>query len=137
MELIYPMFMMVLLTMVVGVLTPYYRIRSAYAGELDPRYFRLMSNYEISENIATYGRNLGNLYEAPVLFYVVGICALSMNVMSQTFVILMWAFVILRIIHTVIHLTYNKPLHRFIAYILSLFCALSLWITLIVLLTNI
>ena len=133
MELIYPMFMMVLLTTVVGVLTPYNRIRSAYAGELDPRYFKLMSSYNISEKIAVYGRNLGNLYEVPVLFYVAGICALSVNVISHTFVILMWAFVILRIVHTVIHLTYNKPMHRFVAYISSLFCVLAIWINILIL----
>ncbi len=127
MELVYPMFMMVLLTTVVGVLTPYKRIRAAYARELDHRYFRLMSNYEISEKIAKYGRNLDNLFEVPVLFYAAGICALSINYMNQTFLVFMWVFVITRIVHSAIHLTYNNPMHRFIPYMLSLLCVLVLW----------
>ncbi len=133
MELIYPMFMMVILTIIVGVLMPYKRIKGAYAGELDQRYFRLMSKYEISENIEKYGRNFDNLFEVPVLFYAAGMCALSINLMNQTLLGFMWAFVIIRIVHTVIHLTYNNPLHRFIPFILSLFCVLGLWINIIVL----
>lgn len=124
---IYPMFAMVLLTMIVGFLTAYKRMKSAYAGEVDHRYFRVMSGYEINENLAKYGRNFNNLFEVPTLFYVAGVSALTLNIMTQTFLIFMWIFVILRVIHSIIHLTYNNPLHRFIPFVLSFTCVVAMW----------
>ena len=116
MELIYPMFSMVVLTAVVGVMTAYNRIRSAYAGEIDPKYFRLMSKYEITDKVAKLGRNFDNLFEVPVLFYAAGVSALALNLSGEMLVVLAWTFVVLRLVHTVIHLTYNHPLHRFVPF---------------------
>ncbi|MDC3332629.1 MAPEG family protein [bacterium] len=133
MEVIYPMFSMVIVTALVGLMTAYSRIKSAYAGEVDPRYFRLMSKYEVTDTVAKLGRNFDNLFEVPVLFYVAGVTALTLRLDSQIFLVLAWLFVILRIIHTAIHLTYNHPLHRFIPFLLSFLCAVGMWINIVVL----
>lgn len=132
MELIYPMFSMVILTAIVGLATAYVRIKSAYSGAVNPKYFRLMSNYEITETVAKFGRNLDNLFEVPVLFYVAGASAIALEINSNTILILMWAFVALRIIHTTIHLTYNHPPHRFVPFIPSFFCVVGIWFNILV-----
>lgn len=132
MELIYPLFAMVVLTAVVGVLTAFNRIRSAKTGEVDPRYFRLMANYPISDRVAKYGRNFDNLFEVPVLFYAVGVLAIAVNSVNGLMVTLAWVFVGLRVLHTLIHLTYNHPLHRFAPFFLSFVCVLVMWIDLVV-----
>ncbi|WP_088329403.1 MAPEG family protein [Lacimicrobium sp. SS2-24] len=130
MELLYPMFVMVMLTLVVGMLTAYNRIRSAYAGELDPRYFKVMANYSVPDHIAKFGRNFDNLFEVPVLFYAAATSALALNLTGQWLVYLAWLFVGLRIVHSLIHITYNHPLHRFLVFLLSFFTAIAMWINL-------
>jgi len=43
---------------------------------------------------------------------------------------LAWAFVAARVAHSWIHCTYNKVMHRFRAYALSVFALLALWLRL-------
>lgn len=136
MDVIYAMFSMVILTAIVGVMTAYSRIKSAYAGEIDPRYFRLMSQYKVTDVVAKFGRNLDNLFEVPVLFYAAGVTALALSLNDQLFLLLAWLFVVLRIIHTIIHLTYNQPMHRFAPFILSFLCVVGMWIRLIILINK-
>ena len=132
MEIVYPMFLMVILTTIVGVMTAFHRIKSAYSGEVNPKYFKLMSKYEVTDKVAKFGRNFDNLFEVPVLFYAAGVSALALNLNSQAFLILAWLFVGLRLIHTIIHLTYNHPLHRFIPFILSFLCAVGMWVNIVI-----
>lgn len=133
MELIYPMFAMVLLTTVVGFSTAYVRITSAYSGQVDPRYFKLMSKYEVPDRVAKFGRNFDNLFEVPVLFYVACLVAMTLQLSNPVLLMLAWIFFILRITHTVIHLTYNNPLHRFFPFALSSICVVAMWIDILLL----
>lgn len=131
MELVYPMFVMVLLTAVVGVFTAVIRIRGAYAGKVDPRYFKLMGKYDIPDDIAKFGRNFDNLFEVPVLFYVASVTALALNISHVYLTAFAWAFVAFRLIHSVIHLTYNHPIHRFFAFIMSFNCTIGMWLVIV------
>lgn len=133
MELIYPMFAMVLLTTVVGFSTAYVRITSAYSGQVDPRYFKLMSKYDVPDRVAKFGRNFDNLFEVPVLFYVACLVAMTLQLFNPVLLMLAWIFFILRITHTVIHLTYNNPLHRFFPFALSSICVVAMWIDILLL----
>ncbi len=135
MEYIYPMFVMVVLTTIVGILTAYNRIKGAYAGEVDPRYFKLLTGFKVSDRIAKYGRNFDNLFEVPVLFYAAGICALALKLDSQIILALMWAFTVFRIIHSIIHISYNNPMHRFVPFVLSLLCVFAMWLTIVILIS--
>lgn len=132
MELIYPMFAMVVLTTIVGVGTAYVRIKSAYAGEVDPRYFKLMSKYDVTDRVAKFGRNFDNLLEVPVLFYAACLSAMTFNLSSPLFLVLAWIFFVLRFAHSAIHLTYNYPLHRFFPFALSSICVIAMWIDIVI-----
>ena len=131
MEVIYPMFAMVVLTAIVGGMTAYIRISSAYSGKVNPKYFRLMANYDIPESVAKFGRNFNNLFEVPTLFYAACLAYIALNLTSSLFLLLAWLFVALRVVHSLIHLTYNNPLHRFLPFFLSLLCVLSMWVQLV------
>ncbi len=132
MELVYPIFAMVMLTFLVGITTAYLRIHSAYAGKINPKYFRLMKNYEIPDRVAKLGRNFDNLFEVPVIFYAAGVTALALSLNGLLLVILAWLFVMFRAIHSFIHITYNHPLHRFIAFLLSFLCAVGMWVNIVI-----
>jgi len=71
--------------------------------------------------------NFRNLFELPVLFYlalVVAALAAQVNALTLT---LAWAFVALRVVHSAIHCTYNKVMHRFPAYLAGGAALWALW----------
>ncbi len=61
--------------------------------------------------------NLRNLFELPVLFYVAILIAAFADLAAPALLALAWLFVALRIVHSAIHCTYNKVMHRFVAYL--------------------
>jgi hypothetical protein len=75
--------------------------------------------------------NFRNLFEVPVLFYVLCI-ALAVNGGSTPgFVAAAWAYVGLRALHSLIHVTYNRVTHRFLAYAASTLLLFGAWIAFI------
>ena|SRR5437868_6143481 len=73
--------------------------------------------------------NFRNLFELPVLFYLaLVVCAQtgSVNIVTLS---LAWAFVALRIVHSVIHCGYNRVIHRFYAYVAGFFVLVALWLS--------
>jgi hypothetical protein len=72
--------------------------------------------------------NFRNLFEVPVLFYVLCI-ALALNGGSTPgFVAGAWAYVGLRALHSLIHVSYNRVVHRFLAYVASTLLLFGMWI---------
>ncbi|MET3930605.1 MAPEG family protein [Lysobacter soli] len=69
--------------------------------------------------------NFRNLFELPVLFYVALVVAAMTGQVNATTIALAWAFVLLRIVHSAIHCTYNKVMHRFYAYVAG---GMALWL---------
>ncbi|MDY0415651.1 MAG: MAPEG family protein [Pseudomonas sp.] len=131
MDIIYPMFALVVLTFIVGFSTGISRLVSAKKGLVDPRYFRLFAGHTPPDSMHKLGRNFSNLFEVPVLFYAVGIINLTLGFNDKLMIGFAWAFVILRIIHSIIHVTYNNPMHRFLVFLLSSCIVLIMWIQLV------
>jgi len=69
--------------------------------------------------------NFRNLFELPVLFYMALVVAAVTGLATPTTLVLAWVFVALRVLHSAIHCTYNKVMHRFVTYALG---GLVLWI---------
>ena len=60
--------------------------------------------------------NYNHLFEQPVAFYAVALSIALINNFDSFMVQLAWAFVILRIIHSLVQLTINKVLVRFLLF---------------------
>ncbi|GAB1407305.1 MAPEG family protein [Thermomonas brevis] len=71
--------------------------------------------------------NFRNLFELPVLFYLALWAGHALAIAGPAYFALAWAFVALRIIHSVIHCGYNKVLHRFYAYAAGGWALWALW----------
>lgn len=125
---------MVLLTFIVGCIAIKRRLGCVKKGELDAKYFRLMSGFEVPDSVTKSTRNFNNQFEVPLLFYVVGVLVVALNIESTVSIILAWLFVTFRYAHAYIHLTYNKIIHRLAAYWIALMCVLGLWINLLIML---
>jgi hypothetical protein len=69
-----------------------------------------------------------NLLELPMLFYVVCIVLYLTAGTSTATIALAWVFVVLRIAHSLIHLTYNRVVHRLAAFTASNLALVVLWV---------
>lgn len=74
------------------------------------------------------GNNFLNLFELPLLFYVLAAFAMITQTVSPFLVTLAWVYVGLRALHSLIHLTYNKVMHRFSAWAASTLVLWAMWI---------
>jgi hypothetical protein len=74
--------------------------------------------------------NFRNLFELPVLFYAALGIAFAIGATDPATRTLAWLFVLLRVVHSAIQCSYNRVMHRFIAYAAGTVALWALWIRL-------
>lgn len=126
--ILYPMFALAAWTMLVLMLVPVIRIRAALRREVRPDDFRYGESAAVPPAVSVPNRNFMNLLELPMLFYVVCVLLFVTAGANHVAVALAWAYVALRIVHSLIHLSYNQVLHRLFAFSLSCIVLLMLWV---------
>lgn len=72
--------------------------------------------------------NFRNLFEVPVLFYAVCLALTVADKVTPLQIMLAWTFVILRVAHSLIHLSYNRVIHRFTAHALGTAVVFFMWL---------
>lgn len=72
--------------------------------------------------------NFRNLFELPVLFYVLCLALYVTGQASNLFVIAAWVFVLLRMAHSWIQCTHNTVKQRFMVYTASSLLLFGMWI---------
>jgi hypothetical protein len=98
--------------------------------------FRYGESSRVPPEVSLPNRNLMNLLEMPVLFYVACLTAYLTRNAGDALLALAWAYVGLRVVHSAIHLTYNKVFHRLAAYAASNVVLAILWVRLFVAISN-
>ncbi len=76
----------------------------------------------------TSNPNFADLLEMPVLFYVICLMALVTHRVDLTMLWLAWAYVVIRALHSLVHLTYDNRVHRTLLFALSNFAILAMWV---------
>jgi hypothetical protein len=71
--------------------------------------------------------NLRNLFEIPVLFFAICLALYVTGFVTQMQLSLAWGFVMLRAVHSLVHTTYNRVTHRFLAYAVSTVFVFAMW----------
>lgn len=71
--------------------------------------------------------NLKNLFEMPILFYAGVLLSMVLMIQDPFLVQLAWGYVVLRYVHSIVHCTYNRVMHRFAAYATSCLLLLLIW----------
>jgi hypothetical protein len=71
--------------------------------------------------------NFRNLFEVPVLFYVLCVALVLNGGSTPGFVTAAWGYVALRVVHSLIHVTYNRVTHRFLVYVASTLLLFGTW----------
>jgi hypothetical protein len=125
--IILPASALVLLTALVWVRLYVERIRELRQKRIDPQ--ALATSAEAGQKLQRVqaSDNFRNLFEVPVLFYVLCAVLAPAQDVSPVFVIGAWLYVALRYVHSFIHLTYNRVMHRFAVYVLSTVVLFALW----------
>ena len=72
--------------------------------------------------------NFRNLFEVPVLFFAVCLALAVAGGVDAAQLALAWVYVALRVVHSLVHVTYNRVTHRFLAHALSTLCVLAMWV---------
>ena len=127
------MSILALWTGAVLLLTGVRRVVAVRAKRVPVRAFRLGESSEVPPQVSVFNRNLMNLLEMPLLFYVVSLAFYVTHAVDGLTVWLAWAFLALRLVHSAIHLTFNRVGARFAAFATSNVALLLLWIRFIVL----
>ena len=127
MNILGPGLTLVALTLYVTFRLGLLRHRAVRKGDIHPGFFSLYRGYEEPEKLAAHSRHVSNLFEAPVLFYVVCITAFVTDQQSSLLLALAWAYVGLRFVHSYVHLTSNVVIVRFRLFALSLLVLVVMW----------
>jgi hypothetical protein len=115
-------------TFLVLLLIPFVRVRSVRRREISPNDFKFGESQAVPPNVSIPNRNYMNLLELPMLFYVACLMLFVTAGASRIAVYAAWAYVAFRVVHSIIHLTYNHVLHRLSAFTLSNAALVSLWV---------
>ena len=125
--ILWPLIAQVALTATVWLCLYVARLGEMGARRIDPQSVRTSQLAAgVLEKVAA-ADNFRNLFEVPVLFFAIG-CVLAMTGRGTgAELVLAWGFVALRVLHSLIHLSYNRVVHRFAAYALSTLCVYAMW----------
>jgi hypothetical protein len=123
-----PMGALALLTFLVLLLIPFRRFRAGFAGRVTADDFRYGESARVPGDVSIPNRNYMNLLEMPMLFYVICLMLYVSHRVQPGFMWLAWTYVALRVLHSLIHLTYNNVRHRLVLFALSNFAVISMWV---------
>jgi hypothetical protein len=125
-----PALAMVALTLVVWFRMYFMRVAQMKRDRIHPQ---AVASSAQSAALLTDSRaadNFRNLFELPVLFYLALVVAEVSGLVTGTLLVLAWLFVALRVLHSAIHCTYNKVMHRFKAYLAGGMVLWAIWVLL-------
>ena len=72
--------------------------------------------------------NFRNLFEVPVLFYALVAIAVATRHVPVWLVTCAWLYVVLRVLHSAIHCSYNKVYHRLAVFMASFGLLIGMWV---------
>lgn len=106
-------------TLLVLLLIPYRRFKAAFAGQVRTDDFKVGESSQVPSAVSLPNRVFLNLLEVPLLFYVVCLVAHATQQVTAGAVGLAWTYVGLRVLHSLVYLTWNHVLHRFLVFAAS------------------
>ena len=122
-----PLFVLVLLTFVLGFSIPFRSVPLLRRGEVRPQDVDLRQpNWP--RPVQQINNSYTSQFELPVLFYVLTILAMYTKHADILFVVMAWLFVLARVAHAYVHVTSNRMSHRFWVFLAGALVLLLMWI---------
>lgn len=129
--ILFPVVALATLTFAVLLLIPVRRFRAGIAGQVRYDDFSYGESARVPPEVALPNRNMMNLLELPVLFYVACLTYYVTDRVNDAALALAWTYVALRAAHSAIHVTYNRVRHRLLAFAGSNIALIMLWTNLL------
>ena len=125
--LLLPLFLHVALILWVGIRTIRARIGSVMGGETKLKTIALNSE-AWPDHVRKLGNNFNNQFELPTLWYAV--CGLLLVTAKADWigVGLSWAFLVARVLHSIVHMGSNNVPLRMRAFLASFAAVLAMWV---------
>ncbi|MVF12244.1 hypothetical protein FT643_08805 [Ketobacter sp. MCCC 1A13808] len=130
-QILLPALALVGLTLIVLLQIPYRRFKAAFEGKITAKDFELGESNRVPEYVSLANRNYMNLLELPIVFYFACTLYYLLEAVDIKVLVLAWVYVILRLLHSLIHLSYNNVIHRLIAFALSNLVLACMWLFLV------
>jgi hypothetical protein len=72
--------------------------------------------------------NFENLFEMPVLFFTASLVIYVLSRVDHVYLALTWLYVVLRVLHSIVHCTSNRVTYRSLLFFFSMVVLLTIWI---------
>lgn len=125
--LLYPVMLQVLLTLLLLLWTGRVRVRAVRQRRVHIRDIAL-SGEAWPDDIRKISNNMHNQFETPILFFVLCGAAIYLGAAGFLMVLLAWAYVASRLVHSFVHVTTNRVQHRFQAFAFGVVVLILMWI---------
>jgi hypothetical protein len=125
--ILYPMFVMVLISQAVGFRMLQLRFRAVLQDGLPVTYFKLNQDGLPPAYMMQADQHYTNLYETPVLFYAIGILVYILDMTNLFTLSMSWAYIASRLAHAYVHMGQNKIAHRRNIFLTSVAILMLLW----------
>lgn len=129
-DILWPMFALAAWTGCILLLIAARRIRAGRVSRISPKEYALGDSDRVPVGAVLANRNFMNLLELPLLFYIGCLTAFVIGAESSRLLVLAWLYVLFRLVHSLIHVTYNRVPHRFAAFAASNAVLVALWVAL-------
>lgn len=129
-ELIVPALVLMMITFLVWLNMFVRRLVATKAANIDPQDLASPEQLYAAFDERTHapGNCFKNLFEMPIIFYVLVVLISITGMVDSLYISLAWSFVGLRAVQASVHCTYNKVMHRFLAYFAS---SVVMWVMVI------
>jgi hypothetical protein len=128
--LLYPVFVQVALTFFLLLAMGRARVGAVQRHEVKVKDIALGQADPWPARPKAFARSFHNQFETPILFYAVVAMALATRGVTYGMVVLAWIYVVLRLLHAVIHTGNNNINQRFAVFIVSVVTLAAMWIML-------
>lgn len=123
-----PIVSLVLLTIIVWFRMLVLRVSAIKTVRIHPEKMKSQKAKELMpEAVNIASENFANLFEVPVVFYLLSLLVFVTDSVSGFYLITAISYVSLRYAHSFIALTYNRVMHRFSVYVLSCIVLWVMW----------
>lgn len=103
------------------------RMYSVIAGKVTLAHYKIFSDKTEPEYVTKVTNNLNNQFQLPLLFVCACVLAISLKLETPGLIFSAWAFVICRLVHSLVHTTVNIVLLRSIVFAVGFYFLASIW----------
>jgi hypothetical protein len=125
-QIFYPAFAMFSWISIMLFYLAYVRIQAVKGREIKFSQFKLQEG--MPEKIQQVSNNVNNLFQVPLLFFMACLFLLILDKVNPLNLFLSWGFVLLRIVHSWVHISENDVNLRFFSFALGMIFLIIIYV---------